>query len=339
MVLSFFVATTLSTILFSILSKVSLTSSLQNMILSSSIFFLGFVMLTEPASSPSTASKQTWYGALVGFLLPPQVHLFSFYTTPEIALVIGNVFSYLVSPKTKLFPVLRQKIKIAKDTAEFVFIPGRKLAYQPGQYMEWTLPHSKYDSRGVRRYFTLASSPTEPSLRIGVKFNDPGSSFKSALLEADEKSPFVASQLSGDFVMPKDTAKKLVFIAGGIGVTPYRSMVKFLLDMQQSRNITLLYSARTKSEFAYRDVFEQARQQLNLKVLYAVSNEQPTMSDQFMRTGRIDAVMIKSEIPDYQERLFYISGTHDMVKSMRQILAELAVPSSQIKTDFFPGYA
>jgi ferredoxin-NADP reductase len=296
-------------------------------------------MLTEPATSPSTANKQTWYGAIVGFLLPPQVHLFSFYTTPEIALIIGNVFSYLVSPKTKLFPVLRQKIKIANNTAEFVFNPGRKLAYEPGQYMEWTLQHSKYDSRGIRRYFTLASSPTEPNLRIGVKFYDHGSSFKSALLDADEDSPIVASQLSGDFVMPKDTTKKLVFIAGGIGVTPYRSMVKYLLDMPQKRNITLLYSARTKADFAYSDIFEQARRELALKVLYVVTNGEPTVSDRFMRPGRIDDQLIRMEVPDFRERIFYISGTQAMVADMKQLLSGMGMPSSQIKTDFFPGYA
>src|SRR5665213_3089003 len=203
-------------------------------------------MLTEPLTSPPTAKKQTWYGAIVGFLLPPQAHFLSFYTTPELALVIGNAFSYLISPKTKLFPILRQKVKIAADTVDFIFNPGQKFAYEPGQYLEWTLQHEKTDSRGSRRYFTLASSPTEPDLIIGVKFYEDGSSFKKALLDASADTFIVASQLAGDFVMPKDPTKQLVFIAGGIGVTPFRSMVKYLLDKNDTRKVTLLYSARTE---------------------------------------------------------------------------------------------
>lgn len=88
----------------------------------------------------------------------------------------------IVSPKTKLIPILKDKIMVASSTMDFVFSPGQKLVYQPGQYMEFTLPHNATDSRGSRRYLTLASSPTESDLRIGVKFYENGSSFKKALL-------------------------------------------------------------------------------------------------------------------------------------------------------------
>ncbi len=102
MVISFLVATTLTTAILSSIGHTSVISGLHNMILSSAIFFLGFVMLTEPYTSPTTHGKQLFYAVLVGVLVAPQVHWHSFYTTPEIALVIGNIFAYLVSPKTKL---------------------------------------------------------------------------------------------------------------------------------------------------------------------------------------------------------------------------------------------
>src|ERR1035441_8185470 len=154
MVLGFFASTLAATIVYSLVSRANVLSSVHNMVLSSSVFFLGFVMLTEPLTSPTTTKKQTWYAVLVGLLLPPQVHLLNFYSSPELALVFGNVFAYLVSPKTKLFPMLKQKIKIASTSVDFIFNPGSKLAYEPGQYMEWTLPHGHTDSRGNRRYFT-----------------------------------------------------------------------------------------------------------------------------------------------------------------------------------------
>jgi ferredoxin-NADP reductase/Na+-translocating ferredoxin:NAD+ oxidoreductase RnfD subunit len=339
MVLSFFAATFVSTILYSILARASVITSLHSMVFSSSIFFLGFVMLTEPLTSPPTANKQTWYAAIVGFLLPPQVHIFNFYSTPELALLIGNAFAYLVSPKTKLFPVLTQKLKIATNTAEFIFNPGRKFAYQPGQYLEWTLEHTGTDSRGSRRFFTLASSPTEPDLRIGVKFYDKGSSFKEALLDVDQDTLIVASQLAGDFVMPKDPTKKLVFIAGGIGITPFRSMVKYLIDTNDRRAVTLLYSARTEADMAYKSVFEEARSSLGINTVYMVTEGNATVSSPHTVASSITSRLIKSSVPDYPERIFYISGTHAMVNGMQDILSGLGVPKHQIKTDFFPGYA
>jgi ferredoxin-NADP reductase/Na+-translocating ferredoxin:NAD+ oxidoreductase RnfD subunit len=339
MVLTFFTSTSLATILYSLHSKANVFSSLHSMVLSSPLIFLGFVMLTEPSTSPPTAKKQTLYAALVGVLLPPQVHLFNFYSSPELALTAGNIFSYLVSPKTKLFPVLKQKLKIAPDSADFVFSPDRKFAYKPGQYMEWTLPHHKTDSRGNRRYFTLASSPTEPDLRIGVKFYEDGSSFKEALLDMDEETPIVASQLAGDFVLPKDRTQKIAFIAGGIGITPFRSMAKYLLDKDEPRTITLLYSVRTEADIAYKDLFEEARRSIGLKTIYAITGDSTMASGPNTHAGPITSRLIKAAVPDYLDRVFYVSGTHAMVVAMQDILAELGVSHHQIKVDFFPGYA
>ena len=339
MVGSFLIASTIATLLFTIFGRSSLTSSLHNMILSSPLFFLGFVMLTEPYTSPTTKNKQIVYAALVGVLLAPQFHIGHFYTSPEIALVAGNIFAYIVSSKTKLFPVLKEKIKIAQDTAEFAFIPDRKLAYQPGQYMEWTLPHDHADSRGSRRWFTLASSPTEEQIKLGVKFYDRGSSYKSAMLDMDQNTPIVAAQIAGDFIMPSDTSKKLIFIAGGIGVTPFRSMIKYLIDTDQQRPVRMLYSARTEADFAYKDVFESARQTIGVKTLYVVSDADTTVSTPNTLKGMITGDFIKQYIPDYADCKFYISGTHPMVEALQIVMHELGISRSNIKIDFFPGYA
>ena len=102
------------------------------------------------------------------------------------------------------------------------FAPNRKLAFAPGQYMEWTLGHNEPDSRGNRRYFTLASAPTEDELRVGVKFYQNSSTFKQAMLDMDQNSEIVAAQLAGDFVLPHDPQQKCVFIAGGIGIESIR---------------------------------------------------------------------------------------------------------------------
>jgi ferredoxin-NADP reductase len=154
----------------------------------------------------------------------------------------------------------------------------------------------------------------------------------------NHRSPIVASQVSGDFVLPKDPKQKLAFIAGGIGVTPYRSMVKYLLDTNGKRTITMLYSARTAKDFAYQDVFEEARGKLDLNMIYVITNEVISPSSN-IRIGQINAEMIKKEVSDYRQRLFYISGTHAMVVAIQAMLASLGVPKHQIKVDYFSGYA
>jgi len=339
MVLSFFVSTLLATVVYALLAKNNVLTALHNTLLSSAMFFLGFVMLTEPLTAPPTAKKRTWYAVLTGLLFPPQFHILSLYSTPELALVAGNIFSYIISPKTKLFPTIKQKLRITPDSADFIFNPNRKFTYTPGQYMEWTLPHDGTDSRGNRRYFTLASSPTEPDIRIGVKFYERSSSYKQALLEVTRQTPIVAAQIAGDFVLPKNPKQKLAFIAGGIGVTPYRSMIKYLLDKHEARTITMLYSARTSADFAYEDVFEEAREEIGIKTVYVVTKKDEAVPGTYGQQGRINAQMIKEEIPDYQERLFYISGTQAMVTAMQATLKDMGVPSHQVKVDYFSGYA
>lgn len=338
MVLSFLVAATVSTIIFTALHGGSVSGGLQKMLLHSSLFFLAFVMLTEPQTSPTTAKKQHWYGVLAGLLFPPQVHLGSLFSTPELTLIISNVFAYFISPKVKLLPRLVQKIKLSPTSIDFIFSPKKAFAYAPGQFMEWTLPHAGADARGVRRYFTLASSPTESNIRLGIKFYEPGSSFKRAMLAMKNDTPVAAGSLGGDFTMPKDTGQKLAFIAGGIGVTPYRSMLKYLIDSKELRAITLLYSERKAEDVVYTDVFEAARRQLDVKVVYTLTNQTDNLP-KWAKSGYITAQMIKSEVPDYMERIFYISGPHSMVSAMVSTLHGLGVSHDHIKTDFFPGYA
>lgn len=337
LVISFFIAA-LITALLTNSAGTSATELTKIIILDSSLFFLGFVMLTEPLTTPPTKRLQIFYGAFVGLLFPLQIHIGSLYSTPELALLAGNVFSYLVSPKEKLLLILKEKIRTGLNIIDFVFPLKKKFNFLPGQYMEWTLEHQGTDSRGNRRYFTIASSPTENTLRLGVKFYENGSSYKRAMQQMNRGLSIVASQLSGDFVLPKNKNRKLVFIAGGIGITPFRSIVRFLLDTNEKRDITLLYSNKLTDEVMYADVFDLAQRNLGVKIIYTLTDTDSIPKDWKGRIGRIDARMIADEIPDYNERLFYLSGTHAMTTGLEKILKDIGISSSQIKIDFFPGY-
>lgn len=337
LVASFLITASLTILMFTILNRNSIPATIQNTVLSSPLLFFAFVFITEPLTTPPTRKLQIIYGVLVGFLFAPQIHIGAFYLTPELALIIGNVYSYLVSPKTKLVLRLKEKIQIAPDIYDFIFLPERKFAFTPGQYMEWTLGHNDPDSRGNRRYFTIASSPTERGLRIGVKFYGSSSTFKQSMVAMNPESSIIAGQLSGDFVLPQDRKQKCVFIAGGIGITPFRSMIQYMLDTRQRRPVVLFYVNKNHDEIVYKDVLDQAQKELGIKVIYSLTDTYKVPPKLPARIGRINPQLIQNEVLDYRKCTFYISGSNDMVTSTKAMLERMHVPAHQIKTDFFPG--
>lgn len=310
---------------------------LNSILFSGPIVFFGAVMLTEPLTTPPSLNLQVVYGGIVGVLFGLQFHIGSVYSTPQLALILGNIFSYIVSPKIRTILTLKDKKEIAKDTDEFVFTLEKRFPYRPGQYMEWTLGHDNMDTRGNRRYFTLSSSPTESDIRLGIKFYEQSSSFKLALGQIPTGGTIIASQLAGNFTLPHDTTQKLVFIAGGIGVTPFRSMVKYMIDMKEKRDVVMLYSNRTMQDIAYKDIFDIAEETLDIRTVYAVTDDVPSELPPSFRKGFITADMIRAEIPDFAERQFYISGPHSMVAMFEKTLKQMGV--KHIKIDFFPGFA
>ena len=338
MVTIFIITSLVATTLFTYLTGGDVNLFLQRTVLSFPLFFMAFVMLTEPLTSPTSKRGQNWYAILAGALFPPQVHLASIYSTPQLDLMVSNAFAYLSSPRIKLFLKLESKKKLSTNITNFSFVPDQPIAYLPGQFMEWTLPHKEYDARGDRRYFTLSSSPSEKKLMIGVRFNESGSSYKKTLEALKEGGAISASQLGGDFVMPSDQAVKLMFIAGGVGITPFRSMIKYLLDRNEKRDIVVMYFANNPESFVYKDVLSKARKQLGIKTIYVVSDK--NIKYWTGRKGSISVQLIQDSIPDYQQRTFYISGPQTMVKHTKSLLKdELEISRKQIKTDFFSGYS
>lgn len=304
------------------------------------IIFFGGVMFTEPLTTPPTKRLQIVYALIVAWLFGTQYSFWGIYSTPELALVLGNIFSYVVSPKDKLVLKLSSKDTINKkgDVDEFRFEANKKLIYKPGQYLEWTLGHDSPDSRGNRRYFTISSSPTEKDIKLGIKYYDKPSSFKLKLGRLETGEKIHAGSLAGEFTLPTDWSKKLVFIAGGIGATPFRSMVKYMTDLKEKRDVVLLYSNKTPGDVAYKNIFDEAEQKIGLKTLYYMNDLEGASQDANMRVGFINADAIVKEIPDYKERMFYISGPHVMVTAFQDSLSKLGIPSRNIKTDFFPGF-
>ncbi len=332
LVLSFFVVA-LATIA---LTSLAPLGGLKSALLHSSLFFLAFAMLTEPLTMPATEGMRMAYGGIVGFLFAPALHFGSLYLSPELALLVGNIFSYVVSPKGRHALTLVSRKRLAEGIYEFGFKPDRPLAFAPGQYLEWTLGGVPFDSRGNRRYFTIASAPEDARVALGVRFYDEPSGFKQALASLSAGDAIAVGSLGGDFTLPADPARKLAFLAGGIGVTPFASMARHMVAAEAPRDAVLLYSSKTAREVAYQGEFAEAAA-YGLRTVYALTDEEPQVPG--VQHGFIDAAFIEHEIPDYKERLFYVSGPPGMVDSMKYALHTLGVPRLHVKTDYFPGLA
>ena len=244
----------------------------REMALTSPLFFFAFAMLTEPLTAPSTHTARLWYGALVGFLFVPLVHFGPLSFTPELALLAGNLFAYAVGPKTNLLLRLRGRQKLGAGSYEFVFEGDRALSFRPGQYLEWTLPHHDPDNRGIRRYLTIASSPADRLIRVGVRFSPESSTFKKRMLAMKRDDELFAGHLAGNFVLPHEPTEKLVFIAGGIGVTPFASMIRDLLSRGERRPITVLFGNVTATDIAYKELLEQADEKLDIRTVHVLSD-------------------------------------------------------------------
>lgn len=293
-------------------------SSLSTGVLATSLLFFATVMLTEPLTSPTTFNKSLGYAAVVALLY--SVNRFHF--SPEEALLVGNLLTFVMSPNRSLVLNFVRQTKEAEGICSYVFKPTAKMPFRAGQYMEWTLPGVSVDSRGNRRYLTISSAPSEENVMFTVKMPAPSSGFKTALAKLQPGDKILAAQLAGDFVLPKSPAK-VAFVAGGVGITPFRSMVKSLVDNRQSSDASLLYFAASQNEFAFKPLFDEAKN-VGLTAHYLV--------------GHANADSIVRNVPDYAERIFYISGPQGFVAAIRHTLTSLGVNHSKIVTDFFPGY-
>ena len=314
-------------------------SKWQLTVFHSALFFFMFVMLTEPLTSPTTEKLRGFYAYIVALLYAtPALNILGVSFTPEISLVLGNVFSYFINPNYRLVLSLKHKLQLSSDTYEFAFDRQKDFRFIPGQYMEWTLPHKNADSRGNRRYFSISSSPTENLLTMTVKFYNPSSSYKKELLSSENGRQIIAAQVAGDFVLPKNLKQPLVFIAGGVGIAPFRSMIQYIIDKNLSVDIILLYTNRTVDDILYSSIFERAKNN-GVKTIYNLTDLEKIPQDWQGTSGHITTQIIQEKISDFAKRIYYISGPQLMVQNFEQTLRDSGINKPQIKTDFFPGYS
>ncbi len=229
--------------------------------------------------------------------------------------------------------ILKEIRKETEEASTFVFTPDSIFPYLAGQHLSLMLPLENPDLRGTVRTLTLSSSPTEVGF-VTITTKRGPSSFKQALFSLPVGSVVEARAVRGSMVLDETTLHPHIMLAGGIGITPFRSMIKYALDKHLSVPITLLYSNKTPEEIVFRKELDTIAQAMpTIKVIYTI-----TQSKDGLPGRRIDEAMIKEYCSDIPNAIFYTAGPMGLVEAMITLFTGMGVPPEHVKFEKFSGY-
>ena len=221
------------------------------------------------------------------------------------------------------------------------------LEYTAGQYAYFDIGGVKDDPKGPIRHFTIASSPTEDFLMISTRIRD--TPYKKRLSSLEERVSVKVKGPEGRFVLHEDYSKPAVFLSGGIGVTPFRSMIKYATDKQLPIKILMFDSNRNQENILYKKEFDEwADANKNFNAVYTITEnedggKQSSSSSWKGERGRIDKEMCTKHMAKYDcdinRSIFYVCGPPTMLNAMKKILEdELRITKERIKVEEFTGY-
>jgi ferredoxin-NADP reductase len=228
----------------------------------------------------------------------------------------------------------------AKGTKSFFWEPEKPINYLAGQFFYFTIPSLKYpDPRGATRHFTLSSSPSEGEiLRLTTRIREE-SGYKKTLNELPVGSVIEGEGPNGTFLLDESEKGPFVFLAGGIGITPFRSMIRFATDKKLPIPIHLIYSNSVPEEIAFRtEIEELAKANPNIKVDMTISKPEESTQKWEGPTGRIDENLIRKLVPDVSVPIFMVSGPPAMVDAVEQALGKLGLSAGRVRSEKFTGY-
>ena len=232
---------------------------------------------------------------------------------------------------------LKERRSEATEVISFVFdLGGQPFEQQPGQYVFYELDALDFsDERGNRRHFTISSSPTEKGILMFTT-RMRGSGFKETLRHAPLGYEINIGTPFGHFVMPEGETRRHVFIAGGIGITPYRSMLRCAVDTKKPIDVVLLYFSHSSADIVFGQELEEiARQMATFSLVHVLSDPEPDWKGE---KGRLSEALLRKWVPNLDQRLFWISGPPPMVMAHKELIEQTGLKEEAIRTDSFAGY-
>jgi ferredoxin-NADP reductase len=232
--------------------------------------------------------------------------------------------------------LIKEKREVARETLLVTFdLLGEEVDFRPGQYFWVELPNVGYDDeKGLRRHISVVTSPTERGvLGLATRLRD--TAFKRTLRELPVGAEVDVEQPKGTFALPEDSSRPLVFVAGGIGITVFRSMLRYIRDERLPYRITLIYSNRDRESTAFLDELQELEQELDLRLVLTMTDD-PGWDGE---TRKVDAAFLEDHLgDDLNEFTFLVAGPPGMAEGVQETLAEAGVAEENLIASSFSGY-
>ena len=230
---------------------------------------------------------------------------------------------------------IAEKREVAKGTLMVLFAVNGYPEYRPGNYFWVELPDRGHDDeRGLRRHISIVTSPTEEGV-VGLATRLRDSAFKKTLAELEVGDEVEVEEPKGSFLLPEDTGTKYVFVAGGIGITVFRSMLRYIADKGLPYDITLVYSNRDRASTAFYDEVEELERRIEgLRVVMTMTDDPEWEGEK----RRLDADVLAELAGGFDEKTIFIAGPPGMVEAVSASLLGAGLPEDRIIAGKFSGY-
>jgi ferredoxin-NADP reductase len=233
--------------------------------------------------------------------------------------------------------LIKEKREVAKGTLLVIFdLQGEEIDFRPGQYFWVELLDPPYDDeKGPRRHISVVTSPTDRGV-LGLCTRLRDSAFKRSLVELPAGTEVEVEQPKGQFALPEDTTPHYVFLAGGIGITVFRSMLRYIDATGEPYKVTLVYSNRDRESTAFLDELEELDGRADWFDLVATMTKDPDWGGE---TRRIDEDLLGDVLDgDLASHTYLVAGPPAMAEGVSETLKGAGIPEERILSDGFSGY-
>jgi ferredoxin-NADP reductase len=232
-----------------------------------------------------------------------------------------------------------KKVQVSKDAYSFFFDRTKfTFNFYPGQYIRMTIPHEGKDERGDGRFFSIASSPLLTQ-ELDITTRIVQSSFKKALFNVSPGQEVKFFGPIGRFVFDEEELNPRVFLAGGIGITPFKSIIDYVYQKKITTPITLFASFTTREDFVFYEELQKISQEMpSIKVVFTVTKPELSQATWTGETGRITDLMIKKYVPDLANCITMSCGPGAMLEAMVKLMTDLGVSPQNNRKEVFTGY-
>ncbi|HSS81540.1 MAG TPA: FAD-dependent oxidoreductase [Gaiellaceae bacterium] len=233
--------------------------------------------------------------------------------------------------------LVKETREVAQGTLLIIFdLQGEEADFRPGQYFWVELPDRGHDDeKGLRRHFSVVTSPTERGV-LGVCTRLRDTAFKKTLAELEVGDEVEVEPPKGDYVLPEDTSPHYVFVAGGIGITVFRSMLHYIADKGEPYRVTLVYSNRDRASTPFLDELQELEKAIpGCQLVLTMTEDEGWEGESRYVSPDLLSDHLEGELGDYT---YLVAGPPGMVEGVTGQLRAAGVPEEQVLPDSFSGY-